>query len=367
MFAQSDFSSKFQALGLKHELLAGVDLAQEHKTVYAARTAAQGGVNITFPNTTVGSSNNGAVNEASRVLRPNNEYDSTGAGVYVQDLVQIAPYWKILAGLRFDSLVGSYDTFGLNAANQPIINNSYQMKVGAWSKRAGVLYQPNDLHSYHFSVATSFNTSGDTYSLSAANVNIPPEESLNIELGAKLDSADKRFTTRLALFQTTKLNERNTDPLSALVTLSGKRHVTGIEVDFSGYITPLWEIYGSYSWIPDAMIDIGVAGAEGQGTRPSLTPFYTGTVWSTYQVTPQWRVGAGLNIRGSQTPLRNPGFEVPAFATADLMAEYKVNDKFTIKANISNITNALYADQLYTAFYVPGAGRLLQVTGTMKF
>ena len=367
LFVQSDYSSKFQALGLKHEVLAGLDLAKEHKIVYAARTAAQGGVTIAFPTTTVGSPNYAQANEASRVLRPNNEYESIGGGVYVQDLIQIAPSWKLLAGLRFDSLVGNYDTFGLNAANQPIVSNSYQMKVGAWSKRAGVLYQPNDLHSYHFSVATSFNTSGDTYSLSAANVNIPPEESLNIELGAKLDSADKRFTTRLALFQSTKLNERNTDPLSNLVTLSGKRHVTGVELDFSGHLTPQWEIYGSYIWMPDAMIDIGAAGAEGQGTRPSLTPYYTGTVWSTYQVTPQWRLGAGLNIRGSQTPLRNPGFEVPAFATADLMAEYKVNDKFIVKANLSNITNVLYADQLYTAFYVPGAGRTFQVTGTMKF
>ena len=64
-----------------------------------------------------------------------------------------------------------------------------------------VLFQPNELHSYHFSAATSFNTSGDAYSLGASNANTPPEQSINVELGAKLDSADKRFTTRLAVFQ----------------------------------------------------------------------------------------------------------------------------------------------------------------------
>ncbi len=38
-----------------------------------------------------------------------------------------------------------------------------------------------------------------------------------------------------------------------------------------------------------------------------------------------------------------------------------------VRANLSNLTNKLYADQLYTAHYVPGAGRTLQVTTTLKF
>ena len=39
--------------------------------------------------------------------------------------------------------------------------------------------------------------------------------------------------------RSTKLHERNTDPLVDLVTLSGKRHVAGLEVDFAGRLTPL--------------------------------------------------------------------------------------------------------------------------------
>ena len=384
LFVQSDFSSKFKALGVQHEVLAGVDMAKEKKTVYAVRTPAQGGALVPDkPATTVGTPNDGAwVNEGLRTLRTNNDYTSTGWGVYAQDMIQIAPHWKVLAGLRYDSLDGSYNCHAVpdpsasptaqqcetltSTITAPLTRN-YRMKVSEWSQRVGVLYQPNALHSYHMSAATSFNTSGDAYSLSAANVNIDPEKSINLEIGAKLDSADKRFTTRLALFRSTKLHERNTDPLVNLVTLSGKRHATGLEVDFSGRPTPAWEIYGSFMWIPSAKIDQGVPGSEGQGARPSNTPKYSGTVWNTYQITPQWRVGAGLNFRGKQTPLRNPGWEVPSFVTADLMAEYKINEKFTVKANLSNVTNKLYADQLYSGHYVPGPGRLFQVTGTMKF
>jgi catecholate siderophore receptor len=206
----------------------------------------------------------------------------------------VAPYWKLLGGLRYDKLVGDYSTFTIpNNTAGPVTTTSYTMKVSEISKRLGVLYQPNALHSYHFSAATSFNTSGDAYSLSADNMNTPPEQSINLELGAKLDSADKRFTS-LAVFHSTKLHERNTDPLVNLVTLSGKRHVAGFEVDVAGKLTPQWEIYGSYMWIPEANIDEGVAGSEGQGTRPSLTPEHSGTVWTPPD---QLAVAPGLNSR----------------------------------------------------------------------
>lgn len=369
LYLQTDYSTKFKALGLQHELLAGADFASEKRQVYGARSAAQGGVNLTKPTTTAGTPDDGAsINEAARVLRQTNQFDSTGYGVYVQDMLQVAPHWKLLAGLRYDNLTGDYSTFGIpNNVAGPVTTSSYTMKVSEISKRLGVLFQPNALHSYHFSAATSFNTSGDAYSLSAENMNLPPEQSINLELGAKLDSADKRFTTRLALFQSTKLHERNTDPLVNLVTLSGKRHVAGFEVDVAGKLTPQWEIYGSYMWIPEANIDEGVAGSEGQGTRPSLTPEHSGTVWNTYQINSQWRVGLGLNFRGEQTPIRNPGWTVDSYITADLMAEYKMNDKFTFKGNVSNLTNKLYADALYSGHYIPGAGRIAQVTLNVKF
>ena len=380
LHVQSDFSKKFQALGLKHELLAGIDLATEDKTVYAARTAgAQGGVTINKPTTTIGTPNDGAwVDESTRVLRVNNQYSSTGWGAYLQDLVQVAPHWKVLGGLRYDSLKGDYDQFGnpTNATDNGV-KTSYQMKVGEWSKRAGVLFQPNDLQSFHLSYGTSFNTSGDTYSLGAPNVDTPPEQSENWELGAKLDSADKRFTTRLALYRATKKNERNTDPLLPVVTLTGSRYVSGLEIDVAGRLTPKWEVFGSFTWMPDAKVSKAApcpatgscsqaTAGERVGDRPALTPVHSGSAWTTYQVSSQWRVGGGVTFRGRQTPTRSE-FEVRSFVVGDLMAEYAYSDALTIKANMSNVTNKLYADALYPGHYIPGAGRLTQITASYKF
>ena len=105
------------------------------------------------------------------------------------------------------------------------------------------------------------------------------------------------------------------------------------------------------------------------GDRPGLSPRHSGTVWTTYQLTPQWRVGGGLTFRSGQSPAdaTAPAWEAPGFATADLMAEYTLNPSFSVKANLSNVADKLYAESLYRGHYVPGAGRLLQVALSARF
>ncbi len=155
--------------------------------------------------------------------------------------------------------------------------------------------------------------------------------------------------------------------------LSGKRHTAGVELDLAGRITPKWEVFGSYAWIPVARIDKGAPSGvalsgERVGDRPSLTPRHSGTIWTTYQVTPAVRLGGGLNARSSQTPNRNPaGIVAPSFVTGDLMAEYTLNDAIAFKLNVNNVTNKLYADSLYSGHYIPGLGRKVQVTMTARY
>ena len=366
-YVQSDYSKKFEALGVKHELLTGIDYAHEKFRNYNATGT------LVKANTTVGTPSNGVgVNEDARVLSVGRTFDATALGVYVQDMVQVAPEWKVLGGLRLDNFKGKY-----NAATGTATAAAYNERSDTLlSKRLGVLYQPSSTTSFHASYGTSFNTSGDTYQYDNQTAKTAPEGSVNYEIGAKIDSADKRFTTRLAMFYAVKNNERNRDPDSAASQnlLSGKRHAAGFEIDATGQLTKELEIYGSYAFTQVAKIDIGAPGStsingvgEGAGARSSLTPKHSGTVWATYKITPQFRMGAGVNFRSEQTPNRNPGWAAPSFVTADVMAEYTLNEKYALKANVSNVTNKLYADALYTGHYIPGAGRVFQLTASVKF
>lgn len=379
-YAQSDYSNRFNGFGMKHEVLTGVDLAHEVFHNYALATPAGVTLNKNATPITVGSPDDGSgwVDESARIKRQAGAFDAKALGLYAQDLVQVAPHWKVLGGLRWDYFKGSYQTFqtadgGAAAVGTQLTDRGRSDKL--WSKRFGVLYQPADTLSFHFSYGTSFNTSGDTYQYDDQTKNTPPEGSENLELGAKLDLLDGRMSARLAAFRSTKTNERNRDPDSAATQalLSGKRHAAGLELDLAGRITPAWEVFGSYAWTPVAKIDVGAPGSvdgvgEGAGTRSSLTPRHSGTIWTTYQITKAFRFGGGLNARSSQTPNRNPaGIVAPRFVTGDLLAEYALNEQVGFKLNVTNVTDKLYADALYTGHYIPGAGRSVQLTMTARF
>jgi catecholate siderophore receptor len=49
------------------------------------------------------------------------------------------------------------------------------------------------------------------------------------------------------------------------------------------------------------------------------------------------------------------------------MTEYTFSDRVTLKGNVSNIHNVVYADALYSGHYIPGAGRNAQLTLNLKF
>ncbi len=301
------------------------------------------------------------MDKSLRVLTLSRRFDAQSLGAYAQDLVQLSPEWKLLLGLRWDHFSGEFNSPATAATAAAQRSRSDSL----WSKRFGLIYQPMPFQSVYFSDGTSFNTSGDTYQYDALSSNTPPEGSVNHELGAKCDLADGKLNPGLALFHAVKTNERNRDSESVTPTtcvLSRQGHATGLEL--AGRITPQWELFASYAYVLDAAIDKGT-GLQGEvvGSRPGLTPRHSGTVWSTYQLTPQWRFGAGLNLRSAMAPQLVTSFEAPGDVIADLMAEVRLQD-MSFKLKLSNLSSKLYADMLYRGRFTPGRGRTLQLTGT---
>ena len=106
-------------------------------------------------------------------------------------------------------------------------------------------------------------------------------------------------------------------------------------------LSPQWEAFASYSWLPVAKIDISSAATgERQGDRPSLTPQHSGSGVDDLRAERRsWRVGGGLTARSGMQPIRNPGYYAKGWVTGDLMAEYRVSGApLVFKANLSNVT-----------------------------
>lgn len=364
---QSDYSNRYDWGGMKHELLAGFDLFDER----ARRNNAYPLPNTPArPTTTVGTPNDGAWVPDTRAPLSFNRFKSRSIGAYVQDTVALSDSVKLVTGLRFDHFKSSYR----NADGT--LGNARSDKL--WSPRVGLLYQPSDSASYYLSYGTSFNTSGDAYQYgvlvndgTGRSARTPPEKSRNIEIGGKWDLLDRRVLAGVALFYSEKYNERNTDPDSAATQelLSGKRHAAGMEFNLAGRISPAWEVFWNHTWIPSAKIDRSNVvmnpagtGAQVQGDRPGLTPRHSGSLWTTYRLLPELRLGLGANYRSSQNPEGQRSYRARGFVTFDAMAEYSFSELYSLRLNVTNLANKLYADTLYRGFYQPGAPRRVELT-----
>ena len=367
---QIDYQNNVQLLGLRNEILAGVDLGQEDFVNKNATTPT--GVALVKPNTYVGTPNDGAwVNESLRNLSDGRTFKAQTIGLYAQDVIHLTSTFKVLGGLRYDYFKGNFWQAATGSATEARRDRA----DGVWSGRLGAMYQPNEQWSFYGSWGNSFNTSGDAYQYDPLGVNTAPEKSQNFEIGTRWEHPSKRVSARASAFYATKFNERNRDPDSANTAylLSGKRHAAGIEMEIAGRITAKWDIFVSYAWTPIAVIDEGAQSSaeslsgELQGQRPSLTPVSQGSIWTTYRVVPELRLGAGLTAQSPQTPNRNPGWEAPGYGVVGLMAEYKPNDFISFQFNVNNVANKLYAQALYSGHYSPGAGRTYMLTTRLNF
>jgi len=359
---QSDYNNTFEWMGRQHSLIAGVDFIKEDAERNNNHTTGLSNRDIA-----VGNANDGYGIADPRTKVPSLFFNSQNLGVYAQDTVKLTETVKLLAGLRLENFSVKY---------KDIQNYQIEKSDTLLSPRIGALWQPDASTTYYTSLGTSYNTSGDTYSYGVgtslapgqANVttlNTPPEKSRNFEVGGKFELFEGKGLLGVALFHSEKYNERNTDVDSAAnqYLLSGKRHATGMEFNFAGRLSPVWEVFYNHTWIPEAKIDVRSAtGNMKQGDRPGLTPKHSASLWSTYRVAAQWRVGAGLNYRSAQTPLTNATIQTQAFTTLDAMLEHNLSENTLLKLNVSNLTNKLYIDQVYSSFYVPGAPRRVELS-----
>jgi catecholate siderophore receptor len=357
---QTDFNSKFSAGGFKHQVLLGVELAREKAERWNYAQASD----VSNPTTTVGNPNSRpalAPNYFSSVFRTGQvSYTADTVGLYGQETLELTPHWKLVAGARYDNFKADYE----RAAPAGPLSRTDKV----WSTRTGVLYQPDDGASYYAAYGTSFNPSGELYSLDDRGANTPPEKNRNIEIGAKWELFEGDLSLRTALFRSEKTNERNTDLAVSIEQnlLSGQRHTNGFEIEAAGRITPNWEVFAGAARMIGKIDKATGQQANTLGKVPINAPAYTVSLWTVYRLTPYWRIGGGLEAVGRRFANTTNTNQVPAYTRSDWMVAYEKN-AIAVKLNLLNAFNRKIYEGVYQGHVVPGTTRVAQMTFEYKF
>ncbi|WP_026602596.1 TonB-dependent siderophore receptor [Methylomonas sp. 11b] len=353
-----DLNGKFELLGSRHDLLIGVD-GFHAITESAARSGPAAAIDIFNPVY-------GQVDFAA--LTTDNAFfyrKESWVGAYVQDQITFFERLHLLLGGRYDNVTtGShFSPTSLTAAQAGRV----ALEDNAFSPRAGLLYQIQDWLSIYGSYTKSFSANNG---VSASNQRFEPQIGKQYEIGLKMESQDKRFSSTLAFFELTKSNLLTDDPTQAdpnFQILAGKIRSKGIELDLAGQITDQLHLLATYAYTQANYIE----DFDGlQGNRLENVPRHQGSLWGTWQFNDAFKASLGVVTVGRRSGDANNTFVLPGYARLDAMAAYTHRigqHRLTAQLNINNLLDKEYYANSDGGSLGAIPGYPINVMGSLKY
>lgn len=371
VYNQTDFVFKKPLLGFNNTLMFGSEFGWEDYDFKSKNSFRANGTSTTFPisifNPVSARSTAILANDFSGVLATNRATHAQTYAGYVLDQFEISPEWKLLAGTR-------YDVFEAQQEDRVGVAN-FESSVDQWSPRGGIVWQPSKTQSYYFSYGKSFNPSAESLSLSANNVNLPPEQNHNYEIGAKLDFFNNRLSATAALFRLEKTNARTTSPLDPnLQILAGEQRTDGFELGLAGEILPQWDVSVTYAYL-DAEITKSNNSAVGsvsgltksfQGMTSTNVPEHSGVAWTSYRLTDNWEIGGGVFYATDRYADSVNEAVLPGYARLDAVLAYH-QKHYDVQLNVFNLTDTVYYESGQQNSALPGTPVTGQLSVNFKY
>jgi catecholate siderophore receptor len=304
---------------------------------------------------------------------------STSYGLYLLDTIQFGSHYELIGGARFDRFLTDeksivYPTPKQAVAGGPVVQGpptiTYPSRLDrkpSW--RAAAVYKPVSYGSIYFDYGTSFNPSAEALALTVGpagtgTANLAPEFNRSYEVGTKWDLNNARFSLRADLFRTTKDNAREASPTNSLLyVLAGTQRVSGAELVLNGRVSNRWQVLSSYTYMHSEVVKSQYYPLA-VGYRLANVPNNLFNLWTTYQPMQRLTIGGGGNYVDSRTasstvpldPTTGLVKQVPGYVVLNAMARYTLTDNLSLQANVFDLANRNYIDEIHPAHIVPGAG-----------
>lgn len=302
------------------------------------------------------------------------ETEVKNIALYVVDTLKLSEQWAITAGVRRDDVDVDYElrSFETGAVTERLSRSDEEVTY-----QGAVTFKPVPDGTLYVAYGTGFDPTVDAGTVGsglsssptqANNVNLPPEESSNVELGTKWELLDRRLALNAALFRTEKTNLRTRNLNSDPFILNGEQIIEGVELSASGMLNSAWSVFAGASWL-DSEYKFS-ANPLDQGQELPLVPELSANAWTTYVLPFGLTVGLGVQyideiVRSRSATLGE--LVVEDFVLLDAMASYEMNETVSLRLNVINLADEEYVDRFGGGHYVPGAGRSIQLTGHLSF
>ncbi len=353
---QTNLSLRFGTGHIAHSVATGVEFAREASENFArvGPTAPQADLYnpdpfAPYPGPIVRS---GAFTDAT----------ANSQAAYAFDTVSFGPQWEVTGGLRWDRFDVDYTSMAVTGVATDLGRTDDMV---SW--RGGVVYKPRPNGSIYGGYSTAFNPSAEGLSLTAATVLLEPEKTRSLEIGTKWDAFREKLSLVAAWFDTGKTNARTpgVNPGDPPTVLQGEQRVTGIELGASGRIGDRLTLLAGYSAM-SSTIEESNTPAEIDNAL-ALVPEQTFNVWATYEFPFRLTLGGGAQYMDSVYRNATNTAQVPSYWLVNTLVSYEVNKHLTLRLNGTNLADVEYVDRIGGGHYIPGQGRQVILSTSVKF
>ena len=351
----TNLTTRFATGSVTHAVATGVELASEGSLNYARTGPTAPTADLYNPDP--------MAPYPGPIVRSGASTDgnATSVAAYAFDTVNIGSHLELTGGLRWDQFSVDYTSVAVGG-----VATSFERTDQKLNGRGGVIVKPRPEGSIYVGYGTSFNPSAEGLSLSAANVILEPEETRNLEAGSKWDVLRQQLSLSAAIFRTEKTNARTpgVNPGDPPTVLAGKQRVDGFEFGISGRIRRWWTAIVNYAHMNSTIERSNTVAEVDQNL--ALTPENTLSIWSSFELPGRVGVGGGAQYMDSVFRNATNTADVPSYWLINAMASYEVNSHLTMRFNASNLADEQYVDRIGGGHYIPGPGRQMFVTATIK-
>ena len=270
--------------------------------------------------------------------------------IYLLDNIEINPQWLLDLGIRWDKFDTEQITYSTTVT--PLAS-----KTDFFSYQAGLTFKPTENSAIYASFATSANPVGinagdgdNNEAIAATSQDLDPEKARTYEIGTKWDLLNNRASLTAAIFRTEKHNTRvsvGTD----IVANVGSSKVDGFELGINGNITEKWAMSAGYTYLDSKLKKAAYNATANEGNPLPNIPKNSATLWTTYQVLPQFMIGGGAFASDKVYANATNTKFVPGYVRYDLMARYNINKNVNLQLNVNNVTDKRYFVKVSSPHY----------------
>ncbi|BEP35655.1 TonB-dependent receptor [Variovorax sp. V59] len=287
------------------------------------------------------------------------------AALFAEDALELAPGWKLVAGLRSDRM--RFDNNDLRTGAR--LSKTYSPVTG----RIGAVWTPSDAVSFYGQYGTGTDPLSGALSLPNGGNAFDLTKGRQVEVGAKGSLPAIKGEWTLALYRIEKRNLLSRDASDPRITQQvGRQSSTGIELAMAAEPMPGWTVDANAALLRARYDEFNevVAGraVSRAGNIPVGVPERTANLWTAYRFLPQWQLGIGARYVGARQSNAANTARLPAYTVFDVSLAYEFSRSLDFSLAVKNLTDRDYAvSGTGNVRWLLGAPRTVQLTARARF